>query len=539
MKKWFSGIRPSWYLLALIIALLAIGIRLNAGQRIIDDSYITYRYAKNILAGNGFVFNPGEHVLGTTTPLYTLLLVIVALPFGGANANFPLLSYTLNAFIDGAICLVLYQFGRRMDHSLLGIASALAISLAPYSVTFSIGGLETSLYVFLLIGIAYTYIQERFEWTALLAALAFLTRPDAMILIVPIIIDYILIILSQIHKTSKPTRNISLQRFLRVGLIFTLPCTLWLLFAHSYFGSFFPNSIAAKALAYHLPQHSALIRLLQHYATPFAEDKTFGKWGIAAGLILYPSLALFGGMEFLRKTKRMLAFTLFPWIYFLVFALANPLIFRWYLTPPLPFYILCIFMGTIALWRRIAQAIQSKVTQLRINCSAIQICSTIILPTLLILPAWQLHPTHGPDRLAPEMAYIQLELHYNEAVNFLEAYSPKPLSSLTIAAGDVGVLGYRTNAYILDTVGLNSPQTLDYFPIEPQYYVINYAIPTQLILDNLPDYVVMLEVYGRKTLLTSKDFLMRYRLVNKIDTDIYGSDGLLIFKKESVYSSHH
>ena len=57
------------------IFLLAVIARLLPGARTIDDSYITYRYARDILAGQGFVFNPGERVLGTTTPLYTALMV--------------------------------------------------------------------------------------------------------------------------------------------------------------------------------------------------------------------------------------------------------------------------------------------------------------------------------------------------------------------------------------------------------------------------------------------------------------------------------
>ena len=47
-----------------LICLLAITTRLAPGARTIDDSYITYLYARNIVAGNGFVYNPGEQVLG-------------------------------------------------------------------------------------------------------------------------------------------------------------------------------------------------------------------------------------------------------------------------------------------------------------------------------------------------------------------------------------------------------------------------------------------------------------------------------------------
>jgi hypothetical protein len=517
--------------LPIAIAVFAIALRLNAGARTIDDSFITYRYARNILAGNGFVFNPGEPVLGTTTPLYTLALVLLAIPFGGVQANFPIISYVFNALIDGATCLLLYKMGKTFYGSLLGIATSLAFALAPYSVTFSIGGLETSLIVLLLVAMSYAYLMDRVEWAAGLAALAFLTRPDALILIFPLLIDFLFRTYRAIKAEHASGREKAIQRFSSVALIFSVPCAIWLIFAYFYFGSLFPNSIAAKSIAYRLPENSALIRLLQHYATPFFEETTFGNWGIAVGLVLYPSLACFGAMRCIRRNHRSVAIVLFPWLYFLVFAIANPLIFRWYLTPPIPFYFLTIFTGSLMLLEQFFHKLAPKAPALGRWFFGFQVLFAIILPTVLILRAWQLHPDHGQDRLAPQMAFIQLELHYEEAARFLKSNSPIPLSQTTIAAGDVGVLGYRTNARILDTVGLNSPQSLAYYPLDPEKYVINYAIPTQLIMDTLPDYLVILEVYGRKTLLLDEDFNSTYRLIHKIDTDIYESNGMLIFQK--------
>ena len=39
-----------------------------------DDPFITYRYSWNLIHGNGFVYNPGQRVLSTTTPFFTLFL---------------------------------------------------------------------------------------------------------------------------------------------------------------------------------------------------------------------------------------------------------------------------------------------------------------------------------------------------------------------------------------------------------------------------------------------------------------------------------
>ena len=106
-----------------------------------------------------------------------------------------------------------------------------------------------------------------------------------------------------------------------------------------------------------------------------------------------------------------------------------------------------------------------------------------------------LNPDHGNHSPSPEMAWIKLEELYRSASNDVLAVTT---SNSVVAAGDVGVLGYYTGRTILDTVGLNSPIASSYYPLPREDYVSNYAIPTQLILDQKPDLVVFLEVYGTK-----------------------------------------
>jgi len=55
-----------------------IGLRLHQPPNTVDDAYITFRYARNLANGVGFVYNAGERVLGTTTPAYTLLLAALS-----------------------------------------------------------------------------------------------------------------------------------------------------------------------------------------------------------------------------------------------------------------------------------------------------------------------------------------------------------------------------------------------------------------------------------------------------------------------------
>lgn len=144
-----------------------------------------------------------------------------------------------------------------------------------------------------------------------------------------------------------------------------------------------------------------------------------------------------------------------------------------------------------------------------------------------------MHPDHGHDRPAPEMSWYRLELLYRQVAGVLQPELVRPgKSTLILAAGDVGVLGYYTQAHILDTVGLNSPISASYYPLDESYYAINYAIPPQLLVDQLPDYLVFLEIYGREGLLKDPRISSLYSLTHTIPTDIYGSRGLLVMERK-------
>ncbi len=533
-------------LLTVFIVLLALAARLIPGPRTIDDSYITFRYARNLLAGEGFVYNPDQPVLGTTTPLYAFSMAAIGALTGGKNANFPANAWLFNALADAATCYLLIRLGIYLGKKADGVgwtgyAAALVWSIAPYSVTFSIGGLETSLYVFLLTALALAYAERRRNLTGLLGALAILTRPDAVLLVAPMILDRLV---RALRKTDEP---LSLKEL----LAFLVPTLAWAAVATLLFGSPVPHSVQAKMGAYVLSANDALIRLIQHYATPFLEQHLLGPaLAVGLGLVLYPFLYLIGARRLYRLEPRLLAWLVYPWLYFLVFALPNPLIFRWYLTPPLPAYFFGILAGveTLVMGRKAMGDVSMRSEAMRQGTSLypqnastqnsstqpslkrrIALCILLILPTLLLLTDWQLHPDHGPDRPAPEMAWYKLELLYREAADFV---APQMSANSVLAAGDVGVLGYYTPGRILDTVGLNSAEALKYYPLDKRYYVINYAIAPDLIIDQRPDWVVILEVYGRLGLLPDPRFQAQYELVKKIPTDIYGSDGMMVFKKK-------
>lgn len=508
---------PGWLLPAVLIA-VALAARLIAGPRTIDDAYITFRYARNLAAGAGLVYNVGERVLGTTTPLYTMLMAGAWLL--GLH-DLPAVAVIVNALADAGTAVVLYWLARRLGTGLpVAMAVGLAWAISPMSVTFAVGGMETSVVIlFIMSGLA-AYVAGRPRLAAALLALAVLVRPDALIAAGLLLAHMALRPL--VAKSGAP-----LAARLR-GLpwselaVFAAVLAPWVVFATLYFGSPLPQSVQAKVHAYSLDKFSALIRLLQHYSTPFFEHDVFGRFWPAVGLPLYLTLYLIGSLRLARRDDRVLPLAIYPAAYALVFSVANPLIFRWYLAPPLPAYFLVILAGLGG----IVSDLASRVGRQRVGQWATAVIAVMLLGSSLA--AYTLHPDHGPDRPAPEMAWFKLELLYRQAADAVrEELQPGDV----IAAGDIGALGWFTGAPILDTVGLISPQATRYYPLDRSLLVINYAIAPDLIRDQRPAYLITPEVYVRLGVLPAVWFREQYQQIGKLDTDIYGSDGLLIFRR--------
>jgi hypothetical protein len=498
--------------LSILVVLLALTARFLPGPRVIDDAYITFRYARNLVEGQGLVYNTGERVLGTTTPLFSLIMAGMNI-VTGQSIPYPWLALLTSAVADSLTCLLLLRLGKRANYPAAGLAAAFLWAVHPYAVTFAIGGMETSLFVLLLTTAGTAHLEKRRVVVAVCASLALITRPDAALLVVLLLTDRLWGLLRR--KENRPSAA--------ELLAFVLPLAVWYGFAWLYYGSPLPHSILAKMAAYRLEPSSAFIRLLQHYAVPFTGSGWIGPVGIAMGLVLYPVFFLLGVRPVIKQFPAVWPLAVYPWLYLVAFSLPNPLIFRWYLTPPLPMYIFFILIGVERALRSLAFLSRVPARLLAANGMFL-----FLIPLVSVISGWTPLPDHGARRPSPDMAWTKLEDLYRQAAGVI---IPKMQPGDVVAAGDVGVLGWETRAPILDLVGLNSSITGKYYPLDAAAYVINYAVPSDLIMDTQPAFVAILEVYGRETLLKDPRFEDQYRLLEKIPTDFYGSDGLLVFQK--------
>ncbi|NLF75386.1 MAG: hypothetical protein GX573_06790, partial [Chloroflexi bacterium] len=253
-----SRSRPLWPVLAAVV-LLALAARIVPQPRTVDDAFITFRYSRNIVEGHGFVYNPGSRTLGTTTPLYTLLMAGIAQATGGED--YPWFALTTNALADALTAALLVALVYRLTQHLLPAAVTGALwALAPMSVTFAIGGMETSVAILWMVAATVAYISERRRLTGIFAALGILTRIDSLIWVGPLLAHQLVVswrargVPGEGQATRPWIARLPWRSWLWFGTIL-LP---WFAFSWAYFGTLLSRSLSAKQVAYIVEDWSAL-----------------------------------------------------------------------------------------------------------------------------------------------------------------------------------------------------------------------------------------------------------------------------------------
>jgi arabinofuranosyltransferase len=197
-----------------------------------EDAYITGRTVWNALHGYGLRWNVIERVQAYTHPLWMLLLVPLQLVTGDFYPAAVVLSLLCNA----AILAVAAGIAARSTHrvALLG-AFVLALAGSRAFFDFTSSGLENPLTSLLLLLMVRLDREEDAARTLLVAALAFVNRMDAVLLVLPAAVLSLL-------RLARRGR----ARALGKALLATSPAWGWLLFALVYYGFLFPNTAYAK-----------------------------------------------------------------------------------------------------------------------------------------------------------------------------------------------------------------------------------------------------------------------------------------------------
>jgi len=257
-----------------------------------DDPFITYRYAANLLAGHGPVFNVGERVEGFSSPLHLLLMALLLKLAPSVDILFKAKLLGL-----GLAALALWQTGRLARAvGLTPGESLLAQILVAVNNNFAlaaVNGMETTLAVCLVLGSVLAFGREAAGrggvFSAGLLFLAFLARPDAAGL-------FAVLLALRVLLTAR--RRLPWWDTLGWASVFLLPATGLLLMRLAYYGQVVPNTYYAKQVT---SQYAALwgplyllhplspVRVAWEYirlpvplwSTQWQALGTFAFWGLA------------------------------------------------------------------------------------------------------------------------------------------------------------------------------------------------------------------------------------------------------------------
>lgn len=144
-----------------------------------DSSYLNARYARHLVEGKGFVFNPDEKILLTWSPLIVLAHAAVSLPAGEVNSPPVLLWLVMMGIGAAALARNFAHTGLSLEWG-IGAALAWAVFLAA---DVSFGGVAGWLAAFSLVAVDLAWSQK-WRLAGIMAGLMILISPVALIFVI-------------------------------------------------------------------------------------------------------------------------------------------------------------------------------------------------------------------------------------------------------------------------------------------------------------------------------------------------------------------
>ena len=398
-----------------------------AGQTA-DDFFITYRYSQNLLAGNGFVFNPGERVFGTTAPGWGLILAAGSWVTGIAVPKLGTLGAGVALLVLAGL-LVTTGAGRQRPWE-----AAFAGSLALTAVYFWVHNGSETFALLALLAVA-ARAAGRFPAAAGVAAgFCVWLRPEALLAV-----GLLGLLLARENKLENKRLP------LRYGAAAAATVAAGLAAAVLYFGAPLPNTLGAKRLqvAWNVEIWSGGLGFWRQ-GWRWLSASYAGPW---TALLVAGGLA--GHVSLLRTRDRALSVLA---LFSLALTVSYPLLgipfYTWYLMPMLlaSLYGLCFLAGDLLRWA----------AERRFRSPAA--LAAVLVAAVLVLPlSW-----HASKRMAYGYGTFQgipqIEL-YQAAGAWIQAHTPPDAD---VAHVEVGALAYASRRPVRDLLGLVSPETLEH-----------------------------------------------------------------------------
>ncbi|MCR4264405.1 MAG: hypothetical protein NUV98_06845 [Candidatus Roizmanbacteria bacterium] len=430
---------------------------INDNIFVIDDSWIHMEFAKNLIEGNGFSFNPHEPIAASTAPLYTLFVALL---------YFLLPNHLILAIQVVTVLLTISTIGltykithQLINHRVFSALTALAVSSNPWMAWSALSGMEISLGMFLLTFAVWTYITlgDRNDWKRLVPAFLFalltLIRPESYS-ILGVYLSFEVIRIAYMLYKKQITLGYGVKKFTLLTTTILVVIVPYGLFSLITGGSFFPNTYSAKVGSLGIsgmfktsPNLSTLLDFVFTMSKNYFHDYFSALFSINSW-IRWSYVPMFGIYLYEAYKSKKITIMLLPAIG-LIFPLlvgimvpTDRISWPWnrHMLYLVPLLILTSFIPTFLLSYRL-----KTIPMVQAILVAVMMSFTI-LPLRIRIPEVQkffVERTQSMNR------------NHIALVNWVRDNIP---SDAVIASSDIGVIGFYTDNYIVDTEGLINPR---------------------------------------------------------------------------------
>lgn len=440
-----------------------------------DDAYIFYTYAKNVAEGNGYVYNIGEKINATTSPLYTLLLAM--LYFSAKNFSNDIFPFLGNLIGVASLTIIILAVKKIWNNA--GAFKFLPLILLANPLLKFGFGMETFLNLALITLSVLMFTEAKYNFSFLFAGLSVLARLDSFLFAAVLFFFYVIK-----NKNIPPIKSI---------MVFILTIAPWFIFSFFYFDSFLPTTVAVKLSQEKFQMHGTGLIFLSGFLTKLPGTYVSSVI-LIAGLIVSFIYLIKAKIYSVLNDGIILILIYFGILFFIYAFILNAPPYQWYYTPfAIPLSVL--YTGFIT------EVINKHRTKLFVIY--------ILLITGLIIPVKTAIQGFNPKYS-----------NYKNAAAFLNDNNSK---QIVLGVDEIGIIGYYFNkGKIVDALGLVTPEVVPHINQKDFGWYISKYQPDFII----NDYPKIMNHAGRN----NERFTKHYSPVK-----IFNSHGekVAVYKKQS------
>ncbi len=396
----------------------------------LDDSWIHVQFARTIFEGHPWEYSTGFPSTGSTSPLWSVILSSI---FYFTSDQFGIVwgVYIISiGFFIGSTFIAGRLATNYLEHPGWGLLTMVGFAIIPRNTWLMLSGMETPLFVFVLLLSIWMLDKEEAKYDILLgvvAGIAYLSRPEGIIVLVCIPIR--ILILGYRGKFTRMRWGL----FLLSGIFAVIVVLPWILQCLSTTGYPLPDTFYAKV----------------HPPTPTEIEAWDIWWGIFVREMPFIPVAVFLGVILIVKGKPFA--WLFPVILTVLYRLSTPYASlinnARYLVPIFDIFIIVAIISAGIIFRLILTTILEVADKFSINATGIFLLLFVIIVPLTPHYVWQ---ATNYGKAAGNINDMQVHIG-----SWLDENTPP---DAVFAIHDAGALRFFSNRRIIDLAGLVSPE---------------------------------------------------------------------------------